>query len=116
MQARRTEAETFRATPSGKTDAGGGWLRVRLEQPGVLAWIECKVWQSVPGGDRLEFLEVNQPILPVSTHIARQRGKAGVQRIADPDPLSCKCQPLGDDRVRDHRFVACGGRGVQQQL
>ena len=36
MQAHRTEAETFRAAPSGKTDAGGGWLRVHLEQPGVL--------------------------------------------------------------------------------
>ena len=36
MQARRTEAETFRAAPPGKTDAGGGWLRVQLEQPGVL--------------------------------------------------------------------------------
>jgi len=36
MQAHRTEAEIFRAAPSGKTDAGGGWLRVHLEQPGVL--------------------------------------------------------------------------------
>ena len=30
------EAETFRAAPSGSMDAGGGWLRVQLEQPGVL--------------------------------------------------------------------------------
>ena len=32
-------AETFRVAPShdiGKTDAGGGWLRVQFEQPGVL--------------------------------------------------------------------------------
>jgi catechol 2,3-dioxygenase-like lactoylglutathione lyase family enzyme len=36
MQARRTEEETFRAAPSGRRDAGGGWLRVQLEQPGVL--------------------------------------------------------------------------------
>src|SRR6185312_3658804 len=36
MQARRAEAETFRAALSGKTDSGGGWLRVQLEQPGVL--------------------------------------------------------------------------------
>jgi len=36
MQARRTEAETFRAAPLGKTDSGGRWLRVHLERPGVL--------------------------------------------------------------------------------
>jgi hypothetical protein len=36
MRARRIEAEAFRAAPSGKTDAGGGWLRVQLGQPGVL--------------------------------------------------------------------------------
>ena len=36
MWARRTEAETFRAAPSGKTDADSGWLRVQLGQPGVL--------------------------------------------------------------------------------
>src|SRR5580692_5947551 len=36
MWARRTEAETFRAALSGRTDAGCGWLRVQLEQPGVL--------------------------------------------------------------------------------
>ena len=36
MQARRTKAETFRAVPSGRTDADGGWLRVQLGQPGVL--------------------------------------------------------------------------------
>lgn len=36
MQARRTKAEIFRAVPSGKMDAGVGWLRVQLERPGVL--------------------------------------------------------------------------------
>jgi hypothetical protein len=45
MQARRTEAETFRAL--GKTDSGGGWLRVQLEQPGVLLSAVC-----APGGPR----------------------------------------------------------------
>ena len=35
-RARRTEAETFSAALSGRTDAGGGSLRVQLEQPGVL--------------------------------------------------------------------------------
>jgi len=29
-------AETFGAAPLGKTDAGDGWLRVQLQQPGVL--------------------------------------------------------------------------------
>jgi hypothetical protein len=36
MQARHTKTETFRAALSGRTDAGCGWLRVQLEQPGVL--------------------------------------------------------------------------------
>jgi len=31
----------------GKTDSGGGWLRVQLEQPGMLL---CGVW--APGGPR----------------------------------------------------------------
>jgi hypothetical protein len=47
MQARHTEAETFRAAPSGRTDAGGGWLRVQLEQPGVLL-----LRRLGPGGPR----------------------------------------------------------------
>jgi hypothetical protein len=34
MQARWTEAETVRAAALGKTDSGGRWLRVQLEQPG----------------------------------------------------------------------------------
>jgi hypothetical protein len=35
-RSRHTKAETFRAALSGRTDAGGGWLRVQLERPGVL--------------------------------------------------------------------------------
>lgn len=47
MRTRRTEAGTFRAAPSGKTDAGGGWLRVQLEQPGLLL-----LRRLGPGGPR----------------------------------------------------------------
>jgi len=47
MQARRTDAATFRAAPSGKTDSGGGWLRVHSSDP---ACCFCAVW--APAGPR----------------------------------------------------------------
>ena len=47
MQARRTDAATFRAAPSGKTDSGGGWLRVHSSDP---ACCFCAVWAPAGRG------------------------------------------------------------------
>jgi hypothetical protein len=46
MHARRTEAD-LPCRALGKTDSGGGWLRVQLEQPGVLL-----LRRLDPGGPR----------------------------------------------------------------
>ena len=80
MQARRTEAETFRAALSGKTDAGGGWLRVRLERPGVLLLRRLgpggpREWRSPCSGSH----SFGHAHLPMSEHALDRR------------PRPCRC-------------------------